>query len=65
MKEVFVMMNSDNDVVSGEYDDIASVIDEMTERGYTVEEMHKAGFTLNSVISDEKCWYECTGEYDY
>lgn len=65
MKEVFVMMNSDNDVMSEEHNNIESVINEMIERGYTVDEMHKAGFTLNSVLSDGKCWYECTGEYNY
>lgn len=65
MKEVYVMMNSDNDVISEEHSCIESVINEMTERGYTVNEMHEAGITLNSVLSDGKCWYECTGEYDY
>lgn len=65
MKEVYVMMNADNDVISEEYNTKEEVITEMTDRGYTVEEMHKAGYTLNSVLSDEKCWYECTGEYDY
>lgn len=65
MKEVYVMMNADNDVVSEEYNTKEEVITEMIERGYTITEMHEAGFTLNSVLSDEKCWYECTGEYDY
>ena len=63
--EAWAMMNSDNDVVSEEYNTPEEAINEMKERGYTVEEMHEAGLTCNKLLCDESCWFECLDEFEY
>lgn len=62
--ETWVMMNSDNDVITEEYDSPEGAVDEMLGK-YTIEEMHENGFTLNKVLADGKCWLECLDEIDY
>lgn len=62
--ETWVMMNSDNDVITEEHDSPEEAVGEMLGK-YTIEEMHENGFTLNKVLSDGKCWLECLDEIDY
>lgn len=62
--ETWVMMNSDNDVITEECGSPEEAISEMLGK-YTIEEMHKNKFTLNKLLSDGKCWLECLDEIDY
>lgn len=62
--ETWVMMNSENDVISEEHETSYGVITEMLEK-YTIEEMHENGFTLNKLLCDECTWIECIDEIDY
>lgn len=62
--EAWVMMNSDNDVITDEYDTSEEALNEVLEK-YTLEEARAAGFTLNRVLCDEKCWIECLDEIEY
>lgn len=61
----WVMMNSDNDVVSEEHNHPEEVISEMKERGYTLEDMREMGLTCNKLLCDENSWLECLDEYEY
>lgn len=60
----WVMMSKDNDVITEEYETPEGALDEMLAK-YTVEELHEAGFTLNKLLCDDKCWLECLDEIDY
>ena len=62
--EAWVMMNEDNDVITEEYSTPEEAVNELKDR-YTVEEMHKAGFTCNKLLCDDKCWLECLDEIEY
>lgn len=62
--ETWVMMNSENDVISEEHETSYEVITEMLEK-YTIEEMHDNVFTLNKLLCDENTWIECIEEIDY
>jgi len=62
--EAWVMMNADNDVITDEYDTPEEAVNELLDR-YTIDEMHKAGITLNKVLCDEISWLECLDEIDY
>lgn len=63
--EAWVMMNSENDVITEEYDTPEEAINELKQRGYSVKEMHDAGFTCNRLLCDNKCWLECLDEIEY
>lgn len=60
----WVMMSKDNDVITEEYETPEGALNEMLAK-YTVEELHEAGFTLNKLLCDGKCWLECLDEIDY
>lgn len=62
--EAWVMINADNDVITGEYSTPEEAVSELKDR-YTVDEMHAAGITCNRVLCDEKSWLECLEEIDY
>ena len=62
--EAWVMMDTENGVVSEEHDAPEGVIAEMREK-YTIEEMHENGFTLNKLLCSEQQWLECLDEIDY
>lgn len=62
--ETWVMMNSENDVISEEHETSDEVITEMLEK-YTIEEMHDNNFTLNKLLCDENTWIKCLNEIDY
>lgn len=40
-------------------------IEEMTERGYTVEEMRQNGFSLVKLLCEDDNWIECLEELDW
>lgn len=61
--EAWVIMNADNDVITGEYNTPAEAVDELKDR-YTLDEMHNAGFTCNKLLCDDICWLECLDEID-
>lgn len=60
----WVMMNSDNDVITDEYNTPDEAVNELLNK-YTIEEMHSAGITLNKVLCDEHSWLECLDEIYY
>ena len=62
--EAWAMMDTENDVVSGEHDTPEKVLVEM-EKKYTIEEMRENGFTLNKLLCSEGHWLECLDEIDY
>lgn len=62
--ETFVVMNSDNDVITEEHETALEALAEVLEK-YTIEEMRENGFTLNKVLADGKSWLECLEEIDY
>lgn len=62
--EAWVMMNTENDVVSEEHNTPEDVLAEMQEK-YTIEEMHENGFTLNKLLCSKQQWLECLDEIDY
>lgn len=61
----WVMMNSENDVITEEHETSTAAVTEMIERGYTRKEMHENGFTLNKLLCNSGCWIECLEEIDY
>ena len=63
--EAWVMMNSENDVVTEEYDNPEEALKEMRDRGYTIKELHEGKFTLNRLLCSKDCWLECLDEIDY
>ena len=62
--EAWVMMNADCDVITEEHGTPDAVLAEILEK-YTVEEAHENGFTLNKLLCDDKCWFECLEEIEY
>lgn len=62
--EAWVMMNADNDVITGEHDTPQGAVNELKDR-YTIEEMHEAGFTCNKLLCSNDAWLECLDEIDY
>lgn len=62
--EAWVMMNSDNDVITEEHETSLEALAEVLEK-YTIEEMHENGFTLNKVLADSTSWLECLDEIEY
>lgn len=62
--EAWVMMSSDNDVITDEYDTPEEAIAELKGK-YTIEEMHEAGITCNKLLCSDKSWLECLDEIDY
>ena len=62
--EAWVMMDTENGVVSEEHNTPEEVLVEMKEK-YTIEEMHENGFTLNKLLCSEGHWLECLDEIDY
>lgn len=62
--EAWVMMDTENGVVSEEHNTPEEVIAEMQEK-YTIEEMHENGFTLDRLLCSDNCWLECLEEIDY
>lgn len=63
--KAWVMMNSDLDVVTEEYETSDEALKEMLDRGYTIDELHEGRYTLNLLLCDGKCWLECLDEIDY
>jgi hypothetical protein len=63
--KVWVMMNSDLDVVTEEYETSDEALNEMLDRGYTTDELHEGNYSLVQILSDGKCWLECLDEIDY
>ena len=62
--EAWVMMDTENGVISEEYDTPEEVLAEMQKK-YTIEEMHKNGFTLNKLLCSDEQWLECLDEIEY
>lgn len=67
MKETYkawVMMDSENGVISEEYETPDAVLAEMQQK-YTIEEMHENGFTLDLLLCTDQQWLECLDEIEY
>lgn len=62
--EAWVMMDSDSSVITEEYETSEEALQEVLEK-YTIEEAHEAGFTLNKLLFEGKCWIECLDEIEY
>lgn len=62
---VWVMMDSENEVITEEYTTSIEALYEMLDKGYTIKEMHENGFTLDKLATDGKTWIECLEEIDY
>lgn len=61
----WVIMDAESSVISNEHENAQSVLDEMSDRGYTINEMRANGFTLNKLLIDAKgCWIECLDEIE-
>lgn len=60
----WVMMDSNNDVITEEYNTPEEAVNELLAR-YTIDEMHEAGITCNKLLCDDKSWLECLDEIDY
>ena len=62
--EAWVMMDTENAVVSGEHDTPGEALIEMWKK-YTIEEMRENGFTLNKLLFSEGHWLIRLDEIDY
>lgn len=62
--EAWVMMDSDNGVITEEYETPDEAIAELSIK-YSIDEMHEAGFTCNKLLCNKDTWLECLDEIDY
>jgi hypothetical protein len=60
MHKAWVLMDSENSVITEEYD-----TPEEAMKGYTEKELHEAGITCCQLLCDDKCWYECLEEITF
>lgn len=63
--ETYVMMDSENGVISEECETADEVLAEMRGKGYSRDAMHTLGFTLNKLLCNDHTWLECLEEIDY
>lgn len=64
--ETWVMMDSENGVISPEFDSPGDVLRYMTvDCGYSLEDLRSNGFTLNKLLCDSATWLECLDEPDF
>ena len=62
----YAIMDDQTTVMTGEvHNTPEEAIEEMTERGYTVEEMRQNGFSLVKILCEDGNWIECLKELDW
>lgn len=59
------MFDSESMVISDVYTTPGDVLDEMLEKGYTIEDMHTNGFEMCEITTDGYTWDECLDNIDY